>query len=86
MIEALIKAAKECIDSIDVNPNKTLKPIGAVFKEWAECPCSTGLPHWIYWKVDEYTKVFRGRSGNTMRYERAESIVGISESEYKQAL
>ncbi len=74
MISALISAEKECTERVDVNPDKALRPIGTVFKEWNECKCSTELPHWVCWKVIGYIDSFRGRVGNTLLYERMEEI------------
>ena len=82
MIEAMIEAYKECTEEADVAPDKVLRPLGSVFKTWAECECSTELPHWIYWKVDEHIRTFKGRYGKTLRFERNESIVSIPEKEY----
>lgn len=77
MIECLIKAEKECTFRVDVNPDKVLRPIGATFKEWTECSCSTDLPYWITWKVIGYIQSYRGRSGNTLFYERMEEIQSV---------
>lgn len=77
MIECLIKAEKECTERVDVNPGKVLRPIGATFKEWTECINSTDIPHWVTWKVIGYIHSYRGRSGNTLFYERMEEIQSI---------
>jgi len=77
MIEALIKAEKECTERVDVNPGKILRPIGAVFKDWCECLSSTDLPHWSWWRVKGYMQSFRGRRSNALLYERMEEIEGI---------
>lgn len=82
MLSALIAADKECTDQRDIMPDKALRPIGTVSKEWSECEHSTELPHWIYWKVDGYAEVFRGRRGSVLLYERCESVVGIEKEEY----
>ena len=74
MIECLIKAEKECTFRVDVNPDKVLRPIGTTFKEWNECPNSTDVPHWMTWKVAGYITSYKGRSGNTLFYERMEEI------------
>ena len=77
MIECLIAAEKECTEQVDVIPGKVLRPIGTTFKEWNECSCSTGLPHWITWKVIGYIQSYRGRSGDTLFYERMEEIQSV---------
>ena len=77
MIECLIAAEKECTEREDVCPDKVLRPIGTVFKDWSECKTSTELPHWSWWEVVAYMQVFRGRRGNTLLYERHEEIKGI---------
>ena len=77
MIECLIKAEKECTERVDVNPDKVLRPIGTIFKEWTECECSTELPHWVTWKVVGYIQSFRGRRGDTLLYERMEEIQSV---------
>ena len=74
MIECLINAEKECTERVDVNPDKVLRPIGTIFREWNECLCSTELPHWVTWKVVGYLQSFRARYGNTLLYERMEEI------------
>ncbi len=86
MKEALIRAEKECTESRDIEPEKVLRPIGTVFKEWVEHKSSTEVDGWAYYKVDEHIQVFRGRRGKVLLYGRCESIVGIEEIEYKQAL
>lgn len=77
MIESIIASEKKCTEQIDILPDKTLRPIGTVFKEWIECLCSTDLPHWTWWEVVGYMKVWRG----TGRYERCEEIQGIDKPE-----
>ena len=77
MIEALIAADRDCTESIDILPNKVLRPIGYVFKEWNDCPTSTDLPHWMFWEVAGYMQVFRGRRGDKLMYERCEEIKGF---------
>jgi len=77
IVAALIKAERECTKRRDIKPNKVLRPIGTTFKERTNNPCSTALPHWSWWKVVDYIQSFRGRSGNTLFYERMESIEGI---------
>ena len=77
MIEALIKAEKECTERVDVNPDKVLRPIGTTFREWNECLTSTDLPHWIIWKVVGYLQEFRGRRGDVLLYERMEEIQSV---------
>ncbi len=74
MIESLIKAGQKCTKEVDIHPEKVLRPIGTVFREWNECLASTDLPHWIYWKVIGYGETFVGRHGNVLRYERHEVI------------
>lgn len=76
-IECLINAEKECTKREDIRPDKALRPIGTVFKEWTECETSTELPHWTWWEVVAYRQSFRGRRGNTLLYERCEEIKGI---------
>lgn len=77
MIEALIKAEKECTERVDVNPDKVLRPIGTTFREWNECLTSTDLPHWITWEVVGYLQEFRGRRGDALLYERMEEIQSV---------
>ena len=77
MLEVFIKAKKECTKRRDVKPDKVLRPIGTTFKEWIEPETSTDLPHWIHWKVVRHIQSFRGRSGDTLLYERHEEIQGI---------
>lgn len=74
MIETLIRAEAECTEWTDAYPDKVLRPIGTIFKEWCEDICSTELAHWICWEVVGYMKSFSGRSGNEILYERMEEI------------
>ena len=74
MIECLIAAEKECTEHLDVNPDKVLRPIGAVFRQWIEPISSTELPHWINWRVKAHGQTFRGRRGDTLLYERHEEV------------
>jgi hypothetical protein len=82
MIEALIKAEKECTDRLDVNPDKVLRPIGTTFREWIGSPYSTDPPGWIYWKIIGYVQTFKYRMGNKLFYERMEEIEGIEKDEW----
>lgn len=84
MIEALIEAERECTERVDVCPEKVLRPIGFVFKDWCESLSSTKPPHWIYWKIDEHCTTFQGRHGDKLLYERCESLISISEEEYEE--
>lgn len=75
MIESYISAEAECTERVDVNPDKVLRPIGTVFKVWAECLNSTEPPHWTWWKVVGYVETFRGTRGdNVLAYERMEEV------------
>lgn len=74
MIESLIAAERECISQVDINPDKVLRPIGTTFREWTDCLTSTELPHWMVWEVIGYIEAHKGRSGNTLFYERFEEI------------
>lgn len=67
---SLIAAEKKCTEQIDIAPDKVLRPTGYVFKEWNDCLDSTDLPHWMFWEVVGYMKVWRGIG----RYERCEEI------------
>ncbi len=71
MIEAIIAAEKRYTgEQVDVKPDKVLKPIGYVSKEWTECLNTTDLPHWTFWEVIGEFKSWRG----TGRYERVNEI------------
>lgn len=74
MLESLIKAEKECTEQRDVNPDKVLRPIGTLFKEWIKNDNSTELPHWAVWEVCGYMEIYRGRRGNVLLYQRSEEI------------
>ncbi len=74
MIEALIKAERECTSAVDVLPEKVLRPIGTIFREWLEDIRSNDLPHWISWRVKGYGETYRGRRGDTILYERHEEL------------
>lgn len=78
MIECLIAAERECTKQADINPDKVLRPIGATSKVWNECLNSTDLPHWTTWKVVGYIQSFRGRSGDTLLYERMEEVESVA--------
>ena len=80
--DSLIAAARECDQERDVAPNKVLRPIGAVSKEWCESQYSTELPQWIYWKVVEHIHTFVGRRGKTLLYKRNEVVQGIDKEEF----
>ncbi len=77
MIEALIKAEKECTKRIDINPDKILRPIGTTFREWIEPFSSTKLPYWVTWRIIGYIEEFKGRRGDMICYERMEEIESI---------
>lgn len=81
MIEALIRAEKECAEEIDIDPDKVLRPIGTVFREWDECLMITELPHWIHWEVIGYSETFKGRRGNVLLYERHEELRSVETDE-----
>lgn len=74
MFECMIAAEKECTEHEDIKPDKVLRPIGTTWREWFEPKDSTDLPHWITWKVIGYIETYRGQRGNTLLYERMESI------------
>ena len=82
MIEALIAAYKECTEQRDIKPDKVLRPVGTVFKSWCDDPCSTDLPHWVWWRVKGYMESFRQRHDYVLFYERMEEIEGIDEPEH----
>lgn len=85
MIESLIAAEKECTKREDVNPAKVLRPIGTIMKEWTDCPFSTDLPHWIYWRIKGYLNSYRGRHGDTLFFERMEEIESLNSDEIENA-
>ena len=74
MIEALISADKECTKRRDIAPDKVLRPIGTIWREWIEPNAFTELPGWMYWRVKGYVEVFKWREGDTIYYERHEEI------------
>jgi hypothetical protein len=75
MKESLIAAERECTEQVDIKPDKLLRPIGYVFKEWADCLTTTDLPHWILWEIVGYMEVYRGRRGNKLLFERCEEVL-----------
>jgi len=81
LVQALINAERECTEHRDIVPDRVLRPIGTIFKEWSECTNSTDLPHWIWWKVTGEHQTFVGRRGDIGLYERHEEIQGIEEPE-----
>ena len=76
MIKTVKRAEKECVESVDINPGKVLRPIGTVFREWNECLTTNELPHWVYWEITGYGQTFKGRRGKALLYEQHEEIKG----------
>ena len=79
MIEAIKAAYRECTNRVNICPDKVLRSIGTVFKEWIDDPCSTDLPHWTWWEVVGHFESFAGRNGDTLLYERHESHECVEE-------
>lgn len=80
MIEAIIEAEKNYTGpQVDVKPDKVLKPMGYVFKEWYDCPSSTELPHWTFWEVTGEFQSWRGPG----RYERMNEIMRLGFMDFK---
>ena len=83
--ELLISSEKEFTDWKDINPNKVLRPIGTIFKEWIENITSTEPARFYTWEVVGYFQSYRGRRGNIGLYERMEEI-RLADEELKRIL
>ena len=74
LADSLIKAEQDGAVWVDCKPDKVLRPIGTIFKEWNECISSTELPHWVVWKVVGHVESVVSLCGGTLLFERYEEV------------